>query len=168
MTLAELNALPRYRAEEEFLKCCGSPAWARSMARRRPFASFDRILQAASEIWPRLDPADWKQAFRAHPRIGQRQQSPCASSLAQAWSAQEQAGMSRAPVAVANALEEANQEYLAKFGYIFIVCATGKTAEEMLDLMRLRLNNSPEEEIRVASQEQDKITLLRLRKLLTA
>ena len=67
-----------------------------------------------------------------------------------------------------DALEEANQEYLAKFGYIFIVCATGKTAEEMLDLMRLRLNNSPEEEIRVASQEQDKITLLRLRKLLTA
>ena len=168
MTLAELNALPRYRAEEEFLKCCGSPAWARSMARRRPFASFDRMLQAASEIWSRLDPADWKEAFRAHPQIGQRQQPPCASSHAQAWSAREQAGMNRAPAPVANALEEANQEYLAKFGYIFIFCATGKTGQEMLDSVQSRLASTPEDEIRVASQEQDKITILRLRKLLTA
>jgi hypothetical protein len=78
MTLAELNILPRYRAEEEFLKCCGSVAWARTMARRRPFASFERLLQAASEIWWRLDETDWKEAFQAHPQIGK--QTPAAHS----------------------------------------------------------------------------------------
>ena len=143
MTLAELNVLPRYRAEEELLKCCGSTAWVRGMARRRPFVSFDRLLQAASETWWRLDPADWLAAFRAHPQIGQRHTAAHISPQAQAWSAQEQAGMSRAGVGVTRDLEGANQEYLAKFGYIFIVCASGKSAEEMLALLRSRLPNSP-------------------------
>ncbi len=168
MTLAELNVLPRYRAEDEIFKCCGSTAWARGMARRRPFASFERLLQTAGEIWWRLDPADWMEAFRAHPQIGHRQPAAHASAQAQAWSAQEQSGMSRAGVAVTMELEEANQEYLAKFGYIFIVCATGKSAEEMLAILRSRLPNSPDQEIRVAAKEQDKITRLRLEKLLTA
>jgi OHCU decarboxylase len=175
MTLAELNVLPRYRAEEELLKCCGSAAWARRMARRRPFASSDRLLQAASEIWWRLDPADWMEAFRAHPQIGERQSissssAPGAhtSAQAQAWSAQEQSGMSRAGVGVTMNLEEANREYLGKFGYIFIVCATGKTADEMLPILRSRLPNTPEQEIRAAAEEQNKIMRLRLERLLTA
>jgi OHCU decarboxylase len=168
MTLKELNVLPRYRAEDELLKCCGSTAWAQWMARRRPFANPDRLLDAAGEIWWRLDPADWMEAFRAHPQIGQRQSTPHTSAQAQAWSAQEQSGMSRAGVGVAMDLEEANQEYLAKFGYIFIVCASGKSANEMLALLRSRLPNLPEKEIRVAAEEQNKITRLRLEKLLTA
>ena len=165
MTLAELNVLPRYRAEEELLKCCGSRAWVQWMARRRPFASFDRLLQAASEIWSRLDPADWMEAFRAHPQIGQRQPAGHTSAQAQAWSAQEQAGMSQAGVGVTMNLEEANREYLEKFGYIFIVCATEKTAEEILAILRSRLPNTPEQESRVAAEEQDKITRLRLKRL---
>ena len=161
MTLAELNKLPRYRAEEEFLKCCGSVAWARAMARRRPFANSERLSQAASEIWRRLDAEDWLEAFRAHPKIGERR--PSAST----WSREEQSGIERAPVAVASALEDANQEYAAKFGHIFIVCATGKSAEEMLAILRSRLPNSAEQEIQVAAAEQEQITRLRLEKLLT-
>ncbi len=160
MTLAELNVLPRYRAEEEFLKCCGSPGWARAMARRRPFASFERLLQAANEIWWRLDSSDWLEAFRAHPQIGERKPVT-------AWSAQEQAGMNRAESAVATAMEEANHEYFEKFGFIFIICATGKSADEMLASVRSRLGNAPDDEVRVAAEEQNKITHLRLRKLIT-
>ena len=168
MTLAELNVLPRYRAEEELLKCCGSRAWVQWMARRRPFAGFDRLLQAASEIWWQLDPADWMEAFRAHPPIGQRQSTAHTSAQAQDWSALEQSGVSRAGVGVTMDLEEANREYLEKFGYIFIVCATGKTADEMLAILRSRLPKPPEQEIRVAAEEQNKITRLRLERLITA
>ena len=168
MTLAELNVLPRYRAEDELLKCCSSTAWAQWMARRRPFANPDRLLDAAGEIWWRLDPEDWMQAFRAHPQIGQRQSTAHKSTQAQAWSAQEQSGMSRAGVGVTMNLEEANREYLGKFGYIFIVCATGKTADEMLAILRSRLPNTPEQEIRAAAEEQNKIMRLRLERLLTA
>ena len=161
MTLAEFNVLPRYRAEEELLKCCGSKAWARTMARRRPFASLERLSKAAGEIWWLLDPADWLEAFAAHPKIGERR--PLAAA---GWSAQEQSGMSRATPAVTTELSEGNQEYLAKFGYIFIVCATGKSGDEMLQILRARLANSPDQEIRMAAEEQNKITLLRLGKLL--
>ncbi len=154
MTLTELNKLPRYRAEEEFLKCCGSKGWARVMARRRPFANFDRLLQAAGEIWRGLDAADWMEAFQAHPHIGDRKASGAPAG--------EQAGMNRATTAVATAIEEANHEYFEKFGFIFIICASGKSAEEMLVNLRSRLDNPPEEEIRVAAEEQNKITHLRL------
>lgn len=161
MTLAELNALPRYRAEEEFLKCCGSKAWARGMARRRPFLTFDRLSKAAGEIWWQLDSAEWLEAFRAHPQIGERK-----AQTQTGWSSQEQSGMNRASTAVAGALEQGNQEYLAKFGFIFIVYASGKTAEEMLDNLRSRLTNPTEQELRVAAEEQNKITLSRLKRLL--
>jgi len=159
MTLAALNVLPRYRAEEEFFKCCGSVAWARAMARRRPFASLERLAQAASEIWFRLDESDWREAFGAHPQIGQR-------AAPASWSAREQSGMQRATSAVATAMDEANREYLARFGFIFIICASGKSAEEMLEYLRSRLANPAEQEIRIAAGEQDKITHLRLERLL--
>ena len=108
------------------------------------------------------------EAFRAHPQIGQRQPAAHSSAQTQAWSAQEQSGISLAGVGATMQLEEANQEYLAKFGHIFIVCANGKSAGEMLTILRSRLSNSPEREIRVAAEEQNKITRLRLEKLLTA
>jgi OHCU decarboxylase len=168
VTLVEFNALPRYRAEDELLKCCGSKAWARILARRRPFLSIERLLKAASEVWWRLDPADWIEAFRAHPQIGQEQAAAHTTAQSQAWSAQEQSGMGRAGVGVTMGLEAANQEYVSKFGYIFIVCASGKGAEEMLAILRSRLSNSPEAEIRVAADEQNRITRLRLERLLSA
>jgi OHCU decarboxylase len=165
MTLLELNAFPRYRAEAELIKCCGSTAWVRTMTGRRPFASRDRLLRAATEVWWRLDPADWLEAFRMHPQIGQQRAVALTSAQAQAWSAEEQSGMNRAGVGATMALEEANQEYLAKFGYIFIVCASGKNADQMLSILKSRLPNTPEAEIRMAAEEQDKITRLRLAKL---
>jgi OHCU decarboxylase len=161
VTLHELNSLPRYRAEGELLKCCGSTAWARTMAGRRPFVGFDRLLKAASEVWNRLDQADWLEAFKTHPQIGERKE------IVHVWAAREQSGMERAGIAVAGALEEGNREYLAKFGYIFIVCATGKSADEMLAILQSRLLNPPEEELRIAAEQQNKITCLRLEKLLT-
>lgn len=167
MTFGELNVLPDYRAEDELLKCCSSKAWAQWMVRRRPFASPDRLFEAASEIWWRLDPDDWMQAFRAHPQIGKRQSTVRKSTQSQAWSEQEQSGMDRAEAGVTTDLKEANHEYLAKFGYIFIVSASGKSAEEMMEILRSRLSNTPEQEIRVAAEEQNKITRLRLEKLLT-
>ncbi len=137
------------------------PGWARAMARRRPFASFERLLQAASEIWWRLDSSDWMEAFKSHPRIGERKATA-------KWSAQEQSGMNRATTSVATAMEEANHEYFDKFGFIFIICATGKTADEMLANVRSRLSNAPDAEVRVAAEEQNKITHLRLRNLITS
>jgi OHCU decarboxylase len=156
MTLDELNRLPRYRAEEELLKCCGSRAWARSMAQRRPFVSFERLLQASGEIWWNLGSDDWFEAFHAHPRIGELNITGVP--------AQEQAVMNRAPSEVAHALALANNEYFDKFGFIFIICATGKTGEEMLDHLRSRLPNTTEQEVRIAAEEQNKIMLLRLKK----
>jgi len=157
MTLAQFNTCPRYRAEEELLKCCGSTGWVRVMAGRRPFASFDRLEKAAAEVWWKLDAADWMQAFAAHPRIGERG--------GHGWSAQEQSGVNQSATAVTTALEQANHEYLEKFGYIFIVCATGKSGEQMLEILRSRLPNAPEDEIRIAAGEQGKITRLRLQRL---
>jgi 2-oxo-4-hydroxy-4-carboxy-5-ureidoimidazoline decarboxylase len=159
MTLAELNAWPRYRAEAELIQVCASRAWTRAMAGRRPFQSLDRLQRAASEVWWSLDEMDWREAFAVHPKIGERQ--------AAGWAAQEQAGMRGAGAGVSMSLEEANREYQAKFGYIFIVCASGKIGEDMLAILRSRLSNPPDQEIRVAAEEQNKITRLRLEKLLT-
>src|SRR4030088_1341534 len=103
MTLHELNSLPRYRAEGELLKCCGSTAWARSMAGRRPFVSFDRLLKAASEVWWRLDQADWMEAFKAHPQIVEQK------ATHHIWAAREQSGMEWRGVAVTRAWEEVSR-----------------------------------------------------------
>jgi OHCU decarboxylase len=163
MTLAELNSMPLYRAEEELLKCCGSKIWARTMARRRPFASQDRVARAAEEVWRALQTSDWLEAFAAHPRIGESKPGPSRD-----WSTQEQSGTHGATATVAGALAEANQEYCARFGFIFIVCATGKSAEEMLAVLRSRLSNAPDREIQIAAEEQNKITMLRLAKLIAS
>jgi OHCU decarboxylase len=159
VTLAELNKVPRYRAEAELIHVCGSRAWVRGMVARRPFGDSDRLMRVAREVWWNLDQADWREAFGAHPKIG--------ATSTNAWSAEEQSGMRAAGAGVTIELEEANREYLAKFGYIFIVCASGKRAEDMLVILRSRLSNVPEHEIRVAAEEQAKITSLRLEKLLT-
>ena len=129
------------------------------MAQGRPFASVEEIAAAADTAWWALGRPDWLEAFAAHPQIG-------GSAPASAWSAAEQAGVAGAAERTRHRLAEANREYQARFGYIFIVCATGKSADEMLDLLEGRLRNDPDHELRVAAEEQRKITQLRLTKLL--
>jgi len=167
VTLGDLNALPGDEAAAALLGCCGSPRWAREMAMRRPFASRDDVLAAADAVWWALDTAEWDDAFAAHPRIGERKAAPAQDARAAAWSAQEQSGAAAAGPDVAAAIAEGNRAYEARFGRIYIVCATGKSAEEMLGILRSRLANEPQTELRVAAGEQAKITRLRLEKLLT-
>jgi OHCU decarboxylase len=166
VTLAGLNALPGDEATAALLGCCGSPRWAREMEMRRPFAEMDALLAAASEVWWALDPADWDDAFAAHPRIGERKAAPAQDARAAAWSAQEQSGAMSAGEDAAAALAEGNRAYEQRFGRIYIVCATGKTADQMLEILRQRLGNDDRAEQRVAAGEQAKITRLRLKKLL--
>ncbi len=155
---ARLNVLAARRAQRELLRCCGSGPWADQVAAARPYRDFDELLTTAEQIWWDLDPEDWLEAFRAHPRIGERATG--------GWSQEEQRGMAGAGAGVEARLVEANEEYERRFGHIFIVFATGRTPEEMLALLELRLGNGPEEELEVAAAEQAKITRLRLHKLM--
>jgi OHCU decarboxylase len=168
MRLVDLNALDGDAAAREFMRCCGSSRWARKMASDRPFASLDAVVGAADATWAGLDRADWLEAFAAHPQIGQRASGAGGAGGADTarWSAAEQAGVSAAADATRARLAEANREYEARFGYIFIVCATGKTAGAMLELLERRLQNDPDVEIQIAAEEQRKITRLRMTKLL--
>jgi OHCU decarboxylase len=166
--LARLNALDAAEAERELLKCCGSNAWARRLAARRPFRETRELWTAADEIWWSLDAEDWLEAFAAHPKIGGRRAAREQDAQASAWSEQEQSGARDAEQATLDELAEANRAYEEKFGHIFIVCAAGKTAGEMLALLRARLPNDASTELRNAAEEQRKITRLRLEKLLEA
>jgi OHCU decarboxylase len=157
--LERLNAMPPEEAEAILLACCGSSEWARRMAARRPFASPGAALDWAERVWKGLFPADWLEAFRAHPRIGQ--------AGVQGSAAAEQAGTKAAPQEVLAALAQANHAYEERFGHIFIVCASGKSAAEMLDLCRRRLDNDASTEWTVAAEEQRKITRLRMERLFT-
>ena len=132
--------------------------WARKMMSARPFASAAAVLETADAVWDALPPLDWRQAFAAHPRIGER--------TGDAQAAGEQAGATSASAGVLARLAEANRAYEQRFGYIFIVCAAGRTAEEILATAEERLNNDPDRELGVAAGEQRHITRLRLSKLL--
>ncbi len=164
--MAWLNTLPPQKAEGALLSCCGSQAWARGMAARRPFSEFASIVDAADEIGRELSHDDWLEAFRAHPRIGGQRHEAQVSAKSREWSEAEQAGVQLATPQQRAALEEANRAYEARFGHIFIVCASGKTTGEMLALIGERLQNDPVEELRVAIEEQGRITQLRLEKLI--
>lgn len=155
--LARLNALPGEKAAAALRGCCGSAEWVRRMVARRPFGSEAAAFDAADRIWKSLFPMDWLEAFRAHTRIGDRK--------AAGQAAAEQAGVRAAPEAVLAALLEANRAYEECFGHIFIVCASGLGAEELLDLCRRRLDNEPEAELAASAQEQRKIMRLRMEKL---
>lgn len=164
--LDRLNALPADAAERELLTCCGSRAWARQVAAARPFPDAVALLERADAVWWALDEADWREAFRSHPKIGEKKAEAGQTGREQAWSAGEQAGMTSAADATRDALADGNRAYEARFGYIYIVCATGRTADEMLALLQSRLRNDPATEIRAAAEEQRRITRLRLEKLL--
>jgi OHCU decarboxylase len=167
-TLEKLNNAPRETAEARFLDCCGSRNWARKMTDARPFADEKTMLDEAARIWQNLAPADWLEAFSAHPKIGARKAAPRQQAQSAEWSRGEQSGTQTADDAVLQALDEGNRLYEETFGYIFIVCATGKSAEEMLGICRARLGNDADAEIRIAAEEQRKITEIRLKKLLEA
>jgi len=164
--LARLNSRPASEAEAELLKCCGSSRWAGGVAARRPFESVAELLEEADRVWWELAPEDWLEAFRSHPKIGGRKAAAEVGEEARRWSEREQAGARDASPATLAALAEANRVYEEKFGFIFIVCATGKTAAEMLSLLEARLTNERGAELRVAAEEQRRITRLRLHKLL--
>jgi OHCU decarboxylase len=164
--LARLNSLSPEEARAELLKCCGSSRWAESVAARRPFGDVDELFEEADRAWWGLPPEDWLEAFRAHPKIGERKAAAEVSEEARAWSEREQSGTAAAPAETRAALAEGNRTYEETFGFIFIVCAAGKTAAEMLALLEARLANDRETELRVAAEEQRRITRLRLAKLL--
>ena len=152
-----LDHAPADDAHALLAQCCGSTRWVDAMIARRPFGNAAALTDAASSIWLGLTEADWREAFSHHPKIGDRN--------ARGIAAREQAGAAVASDEVIGALADANREYEARFGYIFIVCASGKSAEEMLAALRGRLNNDAATEIRIAAREQERITKLRIQSL---
>jgi allantoinase len=153
------------RARNELLKCCASTRWVEVMLAARPFADDSAILQAAGKYWWGLDRDDWLEAFAAHPKIGDVNSLRAKFANTRQWAGNEQSGVAAASEATLQRLAKLNDEYLAKFGYIFIIYATGKSADEMLAILESRLPNDAEAELKIAAGEQLKITELRLRKL---
>lgn len=166
--LKELNNVSHEIANSAFLSCCGSRRWAKKMTEARPFADVSALFDQAEEIWQNLDAQDWLEAFAAHPKIGAKKAVSHQTAQSAEWSKSEQSATENAADAVRKELDEANSLYLNKFGFIFIVCATGKSALEMLEICRARLGNKAEKEILIAAEEQRQITGIRLKKLLEA
>lgn len=164
--LARWNRLPADEAALEILPCCGSKAWARNLSARRPFENEQSLMNGSDEVWENLPPTDWNEAFSQHPRIGERHAPKEASTQSSAWSSEEQKTAPLANREIQEALAQANREYEARFGRTFIVCATGKSASEMLEILRRRLHNNDATELHEVAGEQRKITNIRLRKWL--
>ncbi|MGH1341140.1 MAG: 2-oxo-4-hydroxy-4-carboxy-5-ureidoimidazoline decarboxylase [Nannocystales bacterium] len=167
MTAAEfLNTLAEDAAHAALMRCCGATNWVAGMLAARPFVDDANLFQTADRVWRGASPADVREALTHHPEIGAGIEALRAKFHSTAsWSEGEQAGVGAADEATLLALRDGNVEYHARFGHIFVVCATGKTAAQMLDLLRARLPNEPEQELLNAAAEQGKITRLRLAKL---
>lgn len=165
--LERLNSLPYEEAKAEFMRCCGSSRWADAMARARPFKDNSAVYAEAGWLWSQTGPDDWREAISHHPRVGDLSKLRERFQKTGAWSEQEQKGVQGASDEVLQALATGNREYEERFGFIFLICATGKSAQDMLDQLRERLNNPPPLELRIAAGEQAQITRLRLEKLLT-
>lgn len=163
MNLAEFNALPPAQAEAAMLDCCGSTRWAKQMAAQRPFVALNNLYQAADSIWQNLGREDWLEAFSKHPQIGEKPET--GSESHRQWSEGEQMGARFATDDVKIRVAHGNRSYYDKFGYQFMVCATGKSAEEMLALLEQRLQNEPVSELLIAMEQQRQISRLRLQKL---
>jgi 2-oxo-4-hydroxy-4-carboxy-5-ureidoimidazoline decarboxylase len=164
-----LNLRSESEALTALLGCCASTTWANAMLSRRPFASRRALQDAATDAWARVSETDLLEAFGGHPPIGGdlealRQKYP-PQSQAPGWSRAEQAAIEHADENVLRRLRDGNAAYAARFGFTFIVCATGKSAQEMLDLLEARLLHVRSDELEIAAEEQAKITVLRLNKL---
>jgi allantoicase len=159
------NAMTPFEAEHALRTACGSSTWVKSMMSARPFSGWRGVEESASRAFATLSDADWLEAFRAHPRIGGKASEAHATTASKALSSNEQAGVSQASDRVKQALLDNNDAYVQKHGFIYIVKATGKSAEEMLALLEQRLGNDTATEMRNAADEQRKITMLRLEKI---
>lgn len=163
-----LDAMQLERARETLFTCCGSRRWVEAMLARRPFVTRAALFEASERVWESLEPSDYLEAFSQHPEIGadlgqlrERFSSHASAALSQS----EQSSVDAADEATVLALRDANRAYKQRFGHIFIVCATGKRANEMLAMLHERLQNDPVQELGIAAREQAKITTLRLEKL---
>lgn len=162
-----LNALSDDAARAALAKCCGAARWVESMLTARPFANDDALFAEADRDWWDLAPDDWLEAFAEHPRIGERQTGDERHAATHNWSRREQSRVDTASAATRQALAQGNRAYEERFGHVFLICATGRSAEEMLSELERRLNNDPAHEREIAAREQAKITRLRLEKLVT-
>src|SRR5439155_23696498 len=162
--LAELNELTAQDAEAQFLKCCGPQAWAKAMVGGRPFATEEELFAEADDASASLADEDWLEAFRAHPKIGEQKAMSGQSQQEQSWSSQEQLAMQSASADTVAQLAEGNHEYEKRFGFIFIVCARGRSSAEMLAILNNRLDNDPQIELSVAALEKRMLSRLRLEK----
>lgn len=162
--LVRWNALSFEEAAEEILPCCGSKGWARAMAARRPIHDEAALLAACDEVCKNLHKVEWLEAFRSHPRIGESHELPTASPRSAAWSRTEQQKVGAADEEVKLALAEGNRAYEKQFNRIFIACATGKSAKEILEILRRRLQNDDDSEFLEAAEQQRQIAQIRLRK----
>lgn len=158
MTIQQLDQQDEQAAHDVLLLCCGSPRWVEAMLAKRPFRSRENLLSAAEEAWWAQSESEWLTAFAAHPRIG-------AEKLSE-WCSQEQRGLEGSARGVLEDLARGNAEYEKRFGWIFLVNASGKTGRELLASLQSRLDNDRKEELRVAAGEQARITALRLGRLL--
>ncbi len=164
--LAKWNALDEDAAAAEILSCCGSARWALGLAQSRPLAGAAELFDRSDVVWLNLAPADWDEAFRSHPRIGERKAAETATQQSTEWSRKEQGGIDSSDTGVRAELERGNRLYEERFGRIFLVCASGKTAAEMLKILERRLQNDPQTELREAVEQQRQITRLRLQRWL--
>ena len=162
--LARWNELPQQEAAREILPCCGSENWATAMASKRPIRDELSLMETCDTIWRGLGESDWLEAFRSHPRIGESRAEADSVAQSWAWSEQEQQKAASADEAMKLALKWGNREYEQKFGRIFIICATGKSAGEILEILRRRLHNDEATELRQAAEEQRQIMHIRLKK----
>ncbi len=165
-TLAAWNAAGATEARNAMLACCGSKRWANAMVALRPIASVFALSEAADRTWATMQEADWLEAFACHPRIGERKVSAHAGAQSAAWSRTEQAQTDSARDNVLAEIAEENQKYEELFGFTYIVCATGKSAEEMLAILKRRLESTREIELRKAAEQQRQIMQIRLGKWL--
>ena len=164
MTLGEFNALPSTQVELALRDCCASSRWAARVAAQRPYGTMEALYKAADAIWWKLERGDWIEAFSHHPQIGEKPAS--GSESARQWAEGEQTGARAASEDVKERLVRGNHAYLQKFGYIYVVCATGKSAEGMLAILNQRLQNDVASELSIAAEQQRLITRIRLDKLL--
>jgi 2-oxo-4-hydroxy-4-carboxy-5-ureidoimidazoline decarboxylase len=164
--LARWHALPLGGAAAEILSCCGSPAWAAQVAAKRPYADEQGLFDAADDCWQHLAEADWLEAFRSHPRIGEKHAQNKTTDASDAWSRSEQRQMKDADAVMLLRMQEGHRIYEERFGRIFIVCASHKQPAELLRILEDRLTNSPGAELQESARQQQQIMQLRLRKWL--
>ena len=167
MTITEFNNLSKEEKAMQLAACCGAEKWQQEMLKQFPFADEQTLLQNAYDVWYNTcNEADWREAFTHHPKIGDLKSLTEKFASTKHLAGGEQDNVNSASVETINDLANANAEYENKFGFIFIVCATGKSAKEMLRLLKHRLSNSIAEEVNISMGEQAKITFLRLKKTL--